>query len=181
MLGPSAGQAQQGYAGLGGYDEPEDDWHPSRASMQDDRDNIALLPHSSSSASGVGRSGWPAAAGGGVDLSDPGVLQNSSSLNDDDDDGGPQAMHYGQAPLRVPRRNKTVKRVQLFMGHLILDCPVPSRLLEHAREKDEKEFSVMRYTAATCDPDQFRCVARFVSIDTQRWVYPVSRDLKNAH
>ncbi|KAL7417182.1 glycosyltransferase family 2 protein [Mrakia frigida] len=72
-------------------------------------------------------------------------------MQDEDDN-----IHYGPVPSRVPRRNKTVKRVQLYMGHLVLDSPVPSKLLVHCPNKTEKEFTTMRYTAATCDPNDFK-------------------------
>ncbi|KEF62728.1 chitin synthase 2 [Exophiala aquamarina CBS 119918] len=59
------------------------------------------------------------------------------------------------APIR---RWKTVKEVQLFNGNLVLDCPVPPRLLAnvpHAKPPERDEFTHMRYSAATCDPKDF--------------------------
>lgn len=59
------------------------------------------------------------------------------------------------APIR---RWKTVKEVQLFNGNLVLDCPIPPRLLNqvpHATPPDRDEFTHMRYSAATCDPSEF--------------------------
>ena len=56
------------------------------------------------------------------------------------------------------RRWKTVKEVQLFNGNLVLDCPVPPVLLNqipHAQPPERDEFTHMRYSAATCDPDDF--------------------------
>lgn len=62
-------------------------------------------------------------------------------------------------PTPAPiRRWKTVKEVQLFNGNLVLDCPVPPRLLnqiDHAEPPDRDEFTHMRYSAATCDPSEF--------------------------
>ncbi|KAI7884570.1 chitin synthase 2 [Lichtheimia hyalospora FSU 10163] len=63
--------------------------------------------------------------------------------------------HHGVAPRRQPRRYKTTRKVKLHRGHLVLDCPVPSRLLQAVPAKDYKEFTNMRYTAATCDPSEF--------------------------
>lgn len=37
----------------------------------------------------------------------------------------------------------------------MLDCPVPTRLLRSVPKRDTKEFTHMRYTAATCDPKDF--------------------------
>ncbi|KAF2458668.1 chitin synthase-domain-containing protein [Lineolata rhizophorae] len=56
------------------------------------------------------------------------------------------------------RRWKTVKEVQLFNGNLVLDCPIPPRLLNqvpHAQPPERDEFTHMRYSAATCDPAEF--------------------------
>lgn len=64
-------------------------------------------------------------------------------------------IHYGPLPTRQIRRNKTQKRVQLFQGHLVLDVDVPSKLLEKCTIKEGNEFTKMRYTAVTCDPDDF--------------------------
>ena len=64
-----------------------------------------------------------------------------------------------QNPNPAPvRRWKTVKEVQLFDGNLVLDCPVPPRLLSqipHAQPPERDEFTHMRYSAATCDPGDF--------------------------
>jgi chitin synthase len=59
------------------------------------------------------------------------------------------------APIR---RWKTVKEVQLYNGNLVLDCPIPPRLLNqitHAPPPERDEFTHMRYSAATCDPADF--------------------------
>ena len=67
---------------------------------------------------------------------------------------------YNQPPPSAApiRRWKTVKEVQLFNGNLVLDCPVPPRLLNqvpHAKAPERDEFTHMRYSAATCDPSNF--------------------------
>ncbi|KAH7025783.1 chitin synthase 3 [Microdochium trichocladiopsis] len=69
----------------------------------------------------------------------------------------------GQEPYRdEPRpagqglkRWKTVKQVLLYRGNLVLDCPVPPRLLNQLPHGERDEFTHMRYTAATCDPNDF--------------------------
>ncbi|SCV73964.1 BQ2448_6394 [Microbotryum intermedium] len=88
-----------------------------------------------------------------------------------DDDDQQSVVRYGKIPQRQPRRYKTVKRVPLFHGNLVLDCQVPPKLLERCPRKDEREFSHMRYTAATCDPDDFldeRYALRQILYDTPR-------------
>lgn len=74
----------------------------------------------------------------------------------------PMEGEEGYRPPTAPgpgiRRWKTVKEVQLFNGNLVLDCPVPPRLLnqvEHAQPPERDEFTHMRYSAATCDPSEF--------------------------
>jgi chitin synthase len=69
--------------------------------------------------------------------------------------------HDEPAPKPTPapiKRWKTVKEVQLFKGNLVLDCPIPPRLLNqvpHAQPPERDEFTHMRYSAATCDPADF--------------------------
>ncbi|KAK2747944.1 Chitin synthase, class 1 [Myotisia sp. PD_48] len=78
----------------------------------------------------------------------------------------PQLHHpYQDEPGVLPtpspapiRRWKTVKEVQLFNGNLVLDCPIPPKLLaqvNHAEPPERDEFTHMRYSAATCDPADF--------------------------
>ncbi|CAG8567125.1 9332_t:CDS:2 [Paraglomus brasilianum] len=64
-------------------------------------------------------------------------------------------VHYGLAPTRQPRRYKTTKRVELYKGNLILDCQIPSKLEQTIPLKDDREFTHLRYTACTCDPNDF--------------------------
>jgi chitin synthase len=66
-----------------------------------------------------------------------------------------QRSDLGLAPMRQVRRYNTTKRVELVRGNLVLDCPCPTRLLQAVPRKDGKEFTHMRYTAATCDPSEF--------------------------
>jgi chitin synthase len=51
-------------------------------------------------------------------------------------------------------KRRSVKKVQLFQGNLVLDVDVPSSIVPPGKQNVE-EFSKMRYTAATCDPDDF--------------------------
>lgn len=59
-----------------------------------------------------------------------------------------------QSYLGCGSGSKKTKKVALFQGNLVLDCPVPSRLIE-ANPRKDPEFCHMRYSAVTCDPDEF--------------------------
>ena len=60
------------------------------------------------------------------------------------------------SPAPIQRR-KTVKEIQLFRGNLVFDCPIAPNLLNQIPQAEplEREFTHMRYSAATCDPSQF--------------------------
>lgn len=65
-----------------------------------------------------------------------------------------ETRHFGPAPTgRVLRRHKTKKRVQLTNGNLVVDVNVPPKLV--LPRKGEEETMKTRYTAVTCDPDEF--------------------------
>ncbi|KAI0383303.1 glycosyltransferase family 2 protein [Hypomontagnella monticulosa] len=63
--------------------------------------------------------------------------------------------HREQQKAAPIKRWKTVKQVLLYRGNLVLDCPVPPRLLNQLPHGERDEFTHMRYTAATCDPNDF--------------------------
>ncbi|KAI9865183.1 MAG: Chitin synthase, class 2 [Trichoglossum hirsutum] len=69
--------------------------------------------------------------------------------------------HYGPAPSgRQERRGvrqaqMTKKEVKLINGELILECKIPTILYSFLPRRDEIEFTHMRYTAVTSDPDDF--------------------------
>lgn len=69
--------------------------------------------------------------------------------------GTPDTRHYGPAPTAQRRRYQTTKKVKLTSGNLVLDCPVPSKFLKSLKYQEGEEFTHMRYTAATCDPNDF--------------------------
>ena len=74
----------------------------------------------------------------------------------DADDQPETNIRYGRIPQRVPRRYKTLKKVELFHGNFVLDSAVPSKLLDMCALRNEREFTHMRYSAATCDPNDFK-------------------------
>lgn len=119
----------------------------------------------------------PGYSGGTFAGSYPGGYASQSGTGDEQGN----LVRYGKIPSRQPRRFKTVKRVELSNGNLVLDCPVPEKLLQMCTLKNEREFTHMRCaynvlatlsylgcasaesfdffplldTAATCDPDDF--------------------------
>ncbi|KAI8988487.1 chitin synthase 1 [Mycotypha africana] len=52
-------------------------------------------------------------------------------------------------------RRKLTRRLQLTNNNLVVDCPIPDRLLSALTFNDHEEFCKLRYTAATCEPDDF--------------------------
>ncbi len=45
---------------------------------------------------------------------------------------------------------------RLFHGNLVIDLNVPSKLLNMCAQRNDREFTHMRYSAATCDPNDFK-------------------------
>ncbi|OAA46163.1 class 2 chitin synthase [Metarhizium rileyi] len=85
---------------------------------------------------------------------------SQETLNEDRDDYS-KFEHYGPAPdgaqerrgVRAPQMSK--KEVQLINGELVLECKIPTILYSFLPRRNEVEFTHMRYTAVTCDPDDF--------------------------
>jgi hypothetical protein len=71
---------------------------------------------------------------------------------------GENNIRYGRIPQRIPRRYKTVKKFELFHGNYVYDAPTPNKILNFISPKyrTEREFNTMRYTGATCDPNDFK-------------------------
>ncbi|KAF5374183.1 hypothetical protein D9615_008867 [Tricholomella constricta] len=81
-----------------------------------------------------------------VEMPVPGAYEDDDANN----------IRYGRIPQRIPRRYKTIKKVELFHGNFVLDSEVPSKLLDMCALRNEREFTHMRYSAATCDPNDFK-------------------------
>lgn len=64
---------------------------------------------------------------------------------------------YLDAPKSQQAGNgrKITRRLPLTNNHLVVDCPIPDRLLGALNFSERDEFSQLRYTAATCEPDDF--------------------------
>jgi chitin synthase len=84
-----------------------------------------------------------------------------STFTEDDEGPGGKFDTYGPAPEgRQDRRGlrsaqMAKKEVRLINGELILECKIPTILHSFLPRRDEREFTHMRYTAVTCDPDDF--------------------------
>lgn len=50
----------------------------------------------------------------------------------------------------------TYHALRLFQGNFVLDSAVPTKLLDMCGQRNEREFTHMRYSAATCDPNDFK-------------------------
>ena len=64
---------------------------------------------------------------------------------------------YLDAPKTQQANNnrKVTRRLPLTNNNLVIDCPIPDRLLGALNCTERDEFSQLRYTAATCEPDDF--------------------------
>lgn len=85
--------------------------------------------------------------------------EEMTKIDLDEDDIDPN-LHYGPAPEKQSRRGvrdaqMARKEVQLINGELILECKIPTILHSFLPRRDEREFTHMRYTAVTSDPDDF--------------------------
>lgn len=80
--------------------------------------------------------------------------KSSLSTHAHPDDLPIDTRHFGPVPAgRMVRRRRTKKRVQLTNGNLVMQLDVPPKLI--MPWKIEPEMQQTRYTAVTCDPDDF--------------------------
>ena len=88
-------------------------------------------------------------------------MTDSTFTEEDNEPSNEKFDLYGPAPEgRQGRRGAreaqvTKKEVRLINGELILECKIPTILHSFLPRRDEREFTHMRYTAVTCDPDDF--------------------------
>jgi chitin synthase len=88
-------------------------------------------------------------------------IPKSTTLEDEVPATPVETRHFGPAPTgRVARRNKTTKHVPLTNGNLVLDLPVPPKLV--LPRVGQPEVMKTRYTAVTCDPDDFEKSGHFL-------------------
>lgn len=60
---------------------------------------------------------------------------------------------YSMAREKLLKR-RSMRQVELVNGNLVIDVQVPSHITPKGLS-DVEEMCKMRYTAATCDPDEF--------------------------
>lgn len=89
--------------------------------------------------------------GGFVALAAPGTMIARPQPNVAAARSGGYGESYNEIKGRLMRK-RTVKRVALTNGNLVLDVPIPSSL---CRGSQAEEFTTTRYTAATCDPNDW--------------------------
>lgn len=89
-------------------------------------------------------------------------FQSQSTFTEDLNSKEEDEDHYGPAPTGRQERRRGArqaqmakKEVRLINGELILECKIPTILYSFLPRRDEIEFTHMRYTAVTCDPDDF--------------------------
>jgi chitin synthase len=68
-----------------------------------------------------------------------------------------QPSHTGYSDAREKLlKRRSVRQVKLHDGNLVIEVPVPNQIVPADLTGQERdEMTKMRYTAATCDPDQF--------------------------
>lgn len=74
---------------------------------------------------------------------------------DDEDNYGPAPLGRQERRRGARQAHMAKKEVRLINGELILECKIPTILHSFLPRRDEIEFTHMRYTAVTCDPDDF--------------------------
>ncbi|GAB7354273.1 hypothetical protein MBLNU459_g4801t2 [Dothideomycetes sp. NU459] len=75
---------------------------------------------------------------------------------DEKDYGNYEAVPDGKQERRGAREALMAKKeVKLINGELILECKIPTILYSFLPRRDDIEFTHMRYTAVTCDPNDF--------------------------
>jgi chitin synthase len=86
---------------------------------------------------------------------------DSTDDDEDDDNFDEKDGNYEPAPNGKQERRgarpaiMSKKEVKLVNGELILECKIPTILYSFLPRRDDIEFTHMRYTAVTCDPNDF--------------------------
>ncbi|KAI8873125.1 chitin synthase 2 [Ramicandelaber brevisporus] len=85
-------------------------------------------------------------------MSQPVMDDQIRQLYDADSAPPPEARRFNEFQEARQRR---FKQVELTSGNLVVDSPVPQRLRSVLALDNHQEFTHVRYTACTCDPNEF--------------------------
>jgi chitin synthase len=150
-------QTAQSVDNLAGYD-PNYHGHPGHTgpdyaidpeAHHDEYFNAPYEPHPLDAGYDAGQPGYE------YDDSRPMLTHNEPQVGQNDPFHDQSQTPQQNVPPGGIKRWKTVKQVLLYRGNLVLDCPVPPKLLNQVPHGDRDEFTHMRYSAATCDPADF--------------------------
>lgn len=76
-------------------------------------------------------------------------------MDEKDEYGSYAPVPEGAQKRRGREAHMAKKEVRLINGELVLECKIPTILYSFLPRRDDIEFTHMRYTAVTCDPDDF--------------------------
>jgi chitin synthase len=125
--------------------QPDSVYDPEKQQLDHDGNFVPMYPH---------EQGFSQEFGNEKDITTLGHLNETDGLVE-------ETRHFGPAPTgRAIRRHKTKKRVQLTNGNLVVDIDVPDSLVLPRR--GAPEMMKTRYTAVTCDPDEFEAKGFFL-------------------
>nr|AAF00101.1 chitin synthase 3 [Neurospora crassa] len=148
-------QTPQPIEGMGGYNAPGQHYTPDYAvNPEEHHDAYYNQPYEPQ----VGQDPYAAAPTPPVagyqahDDQRPMLMHTDSQVGQSDPYHDEPQPPTNNAPIK---RWKTVKQVLLYRGNLVLDCPIPPKLLNQLPHGERDEFTHMRYSAATCDPSEF--------------------------
>lgn len=76
---------------------------------------------------------------------------------------------------RLVESGKTLQRVELVNGNLVLEPSIPTKLLAKSDIKTGREYTKIRYSAATCDPNDFKASGFTLRQDDEQYYTPRGR------
>ncbi|CAD6567684.1 MAG: Chitin synthase, class 1 [Cyphobasidiales sp. Tagirdzhanova-0007] len=114
------------------FDTPDSAGQTAAHSTED----VPLLDQNGPGSGNIG--GYMPPGNGYMPHANPGGFVNPA-FNQDEEEEGSQ-VRFG---------------LSLFRGNFVIDVEVPKKLLDTLPFREDREFTRMRYTAATCDPDNF--------------------------
>lgn len=91
------------------------------------------------------------------ELDDEGVSVKAESISDEEGDLEKANLPEVTEADMPPPGLQTRRRIKLYRGNLVLDCPVSHTFLNQFPDTapSQRELTHMRYSAATCDPHNF--------------------------